>query len=369
MCNFNLPMPSVGQRNQPQRPAAPEPTYSPATWGFTPVSMAAGNLLRRNQLPSGMPSFSDTFTQLFRGGQGGNAALWAAVIYNMFNPTRPAPLPWPPAGGGGQPPGQPPQPQDPRMPSWGGWAWGNVPVDNVIRAGFDWFEVGYPESVSAADYARMRNAGVTPFAYINLGEMHPDHRGISGYNGPILRQNGDWGTSLVDVTHQSWQDWLVRRANEAYDRGARGIKWDVATPDVPPGRSRADVNAAIASVMQRIRGAHPDMRFVYNQGFEFANAYPQYVNGVQAEGLFSASSWPAAYLKPWEDPWYWGPQYQQVKQISQRGTPIFVAEYADPFSGRAQELYNAILGQGFVPYITSENWQARGRGYNINPGW
>lgn len=369
MCSTNMPS-TQSQSNQPQMPRVAEPRYSPATWGFTPVSMAAGNLLRRTA-PQQM-NYGDTFSNLFKSG---NSAMWASAIYQMFNPQAAPRYPAPPLGGGQQPGGGPPNSQipgggsQPSRPSWGGWAWGNVPVDNVIRAGFDWFEVGYPETISSAEYARMRNAGVTPFAYINLGEMHPDHRGVSGYSGPILRQNGDWGTSLVDVTHQSWQNWLYNRAMEAYNRGARGIKWDVATPDVPPGRTRADVNQAIASVMQRIRSNAPDMQFVFNQGFDFAKAYPQYVNGIQTEGLFSASSYPDAYLAPWKDPWYWGPQYNDIKDLAARGVPVFVAEYADPWSSRGQELYNAIQSQGFIPYITSENWQTRGRGYNINPGW
>jgi hypothetical protein len=253
------------------------------------------------------------------------------------------------------------------MPSFGGWAWGNVPADAVARAGFDWFETGYPGDTQTNDI--LRNAGVRPFAYINLGELVPDLRDVSGYNGPILRQNADWGTGLVDVTNQSWQDWLVRRADDAYKSGSRGIKWDVATPDVPPGKTRGDVNDAIASVMARVRQQHPDMKLIYNQGFEFALAYPQFVDGVETEGLFSASSYPAAWLQPWNDPFYWGPQFDQAKQLHERGIPVIVAEYEDPSSQRAKDLYAAITAQGFVPYITSVQWNIRGWGLNIPAGW
>jgi hypothetical protein len=255
-----------------------------------------------------------------------------------------------------------------RMPSWGGWAWGGVPAEAVAAAGFDWFETGYAGDDPRANEI-LANAGVRPFAYINLGELHDDLRGASGYSGPILRTNADWGTHLVDVTHPSWQDWLVRRADEAYRTGSRGIKWDVATPDVPPGKTRADVNGAIASVMRRILEQHPDMKFVFNQGFDFAEAYPQYAHGVQTEGLFSAASYPQAYLRPWDDPFYWGPQFEQAKRLQQRGVPIIIAEYTDPFGARARELYDAITAQGFVPYITDEHWQARGWGYHVDPGW
>ena len=253
------------------------------------------------------------------------------------------------------------------MPSWGGWAWGGTPADEIARAGFEWFETGYPGDTHTNDV--LTAARVRPFAYVNLGELHDDLRGAAAYDGPILRTNGDWGTFLVDVTNQSWQDWLVRRADEAYRTGSRGIKWDVATPDVPLGKTRGDVNDAIASVMQRIRQQHPELKFVFNQGFDFALAYPQFADGVETEGLFSTSSYSAAYLKPWEDPWYWGPQYQQAKQLHDRGVVIIDAEYTDPFSQGARELYGAITAQGFVPYITNETWNIRGWGYNVNPGW
>jgi endo-alpha-1,4-polygalactosaminidase (GH114 family) len=255
-------------------------------------------------------------------------------------------------------------------PSWGGWAWGNVPAEAVVGAGFDWFETGYPGDTRTNEI--LSNGGVRPFAYINLGELHDDLRGAAGYTGAILRTNGDWGTHLVDVTDQSWQDWLVRRADEAYQSGSRGVKWDVANPDVPPGKTRGQVNDAMASVMARIRQQHPDMKFVVNQGFEFALAYPQFVDGVQTEGLFSAASYPSAYLHPWDDPWYWGPQFNQAKELQQKGIPIFIAEYvgADELWGqRANELYDAIVAHDFVPYITTDHWNVRGRALGINPGW
>jgi hypothetical protein len=252
-------------------------------------------------------------------------------------------------------------------PSFGGWAWGGVPADAVAKAGFDWFETGYPGDTQSNQI--LRDAGVRPFAYINLSEIVSDLQAQSGYNGPILGTNGDWGTLLVDVTNQSWQDWLVRRANYAYDTGSRGIKWDVAEPTVPSGKTRDDVSSAMASVMARVRSAHPDMKFIFNQGVSFALAYPQFVDGLETEGLFSAASYPSAWLAPWNDPFYWGPQYDKAKQIRARGTPVFCAEYEDPTSQRAKDLYGAITAAGFVPYITSVQWNIRGWGLNVPPGW
>ena len=190
------------------------------------------------------------------------------------------------AGGGGAFQGD-----DSQMPSWGGWAWGNVPAEAVARAGFDWFETGYPGDTRTNEI--LAGGGVRPFAYINLGELHDDLRDASGYSGPILRTNGDWGTYLVDVTRP-----LL--AGLARPPCRRGVPHRFAWREVGRGDARraararraADVNDAIASVMQRILPQHPDLKFVFNQGFDFALAYPQFVHGVQTEGLFSASSYP-----------------------------------------------------------------------------
>jgi polysaccharide biosynthesis protein PelA len=256
---------------------------------------------------------------------------------------------------------------DSPMPSFGGWGAEPLPAEAVARAGFEWFETGYPGDARTNEI--LANAGVRPFAYVNLSELDGALWEASGYAGDVLRTNGDWGLEVIDVTHPSWQDWLVRRADEAYRTGSRGIKWDAATPEVPPGKTRADVNDAIASAMRRILEQHPDLKFIFNQGFDFAEAYPELVHGMETEGLFSTSSFPEAYLEPWKDPWYWGPQFEKMKALKERGIPVFVAEYADPFGGRARELYDAITASGFVPYITSEAWNARGRGYGVEPGW
>ena len=152
------------------------------------------------------------------------------------------------------------------------------------------------------------------------------------------------------MTHPSWQDWLVRRADEAYRSGSRGIKWDVATPDVPPGKTRADVNDAIASVMQRILEQHPDMKFVFNQGFEFALAYPQFVHGDRDRGalLRLELSRPRTSSRG-RTRGTGGRSSQQVKALRERGIPVFVAEYADPFSQRGARAVRRDHGAGVRP--------------------
>src|SRR5262245_35172949 len=77
-------------------------------------------------------------------------------------------------GGGGGGGGAAFQGDGAQTPSWGGWAWGNVPAEAVVAAGFDWFETGYPADDMRGVNETLANGGVRPFAYINLGELHAD---------------------------------------------------------------------------------------------------------------------------------------------------------------------------------------------------
>jgi len=169
-----------------------------------------------------------------------------------------------------------------------------VPAAAAAAAGFDWFETGYPDGAVGGPMtqtnATLAAAGVRPFAYINLGELAPSLAGIAKYTGQVLAHNSQWNTDSVDVTDPSWQRWIVARADEAYAEGSRGVKWDVGTPTIPPGKTRADVNAAIATMMSNIRANHPDLRFIFNQGESFMLAYPDLADALENEGLMSVAA-------------------------------------------------------------------------------
>jgi len=247
--------------------------------------------------------------------------------------------------------------------NWGGWAWGNVPINSIAQAGFQSFEVGWSDSVTAEQVDYLKRSGVTPYAYINLGEQDPNLP--TGYNGPILRQNGEWGTQLVDVTNASWQAFITRRVGEAYAKGITGIKFDVAEPDVPPGMTRQQVTESLANLLRSLKQRYSGLSIVLNQGFSLAIAHPELIDGIQTEGMFSGSN-----MQPWNTSgFWWKDQYDQLKYLQGLGIPIIIAEYADPTSRYGQQLQQAIEAQGFIPYITSSNWQTRGSTIGVNAGW
>ncbi len=55
----------------------------------------------------------------------------------------------------------------------------------------------------------LADAGVRPFAYLDLSELDDGLADEAGYAGPVLRTNGDWTLKVVDVTDPSWQRYHV----------------------------------------------------------------------------------------------------------------------------------------------------------------
>lgn len=272
----------------------------------------------------------------------------------------------PPSGGGGFPTTTGAYRISGEMPSWGGWAWGSAPGARAAAAGFDWFEYGYPDRWNDQAVRELSQGGVRPFAYINLGEAHPSLFSQIGWQDSMgwgeYSTYGARNQPMADLTDPRWQDWLVRRAGQAYQQGARGIKWDVAEPSIRPGKTRAQVNEGIRTVLDRINQQYPGMYHVLNQGWSFANAYPQYVSGMQTESVINNGSWGAQQVA----------QAQALK--AKYNIPTFVAQYADPYSSTARNYYNQIVNWGLVPYIvgtdsSGHHWTTPGWGYNISPGW
>lgn len=264
-------------------------------------------------------------------------------------------------------------------PSFGSWAWGAPDVNAVVHAGFKWFESGYPGTLSASDNAFLTSNGTVPFAYINMSEVPADTylQGQIGsfWSSIALCTNSSWNTTVVDVRDPRWQDWLVRRANDAYALGNRGIKWDVAGVETLcnnwSGSATEPQQAvdAMASVLATLKAQHPDMKFIVNQGFALAEQHPELVDGFELENMInyadanSGDTWAAEMIA-------------RVGSIHTNShIPILDLEYMDLFGctdtscAYANQLYSQIVGLDWVPYITVVHMDVQGRGLGITPPW
>jgi hypothetical protein len=263
------------------------------------------------------------------------------------------------------------------LPIYGIWGNSQPPAALAAAAGFDWFETGYPDQGwNASVNATLRAGNCVPLAYIDVSEWDPSIADKIMYDGPFLGAGGG-SNRKVDVTHPSWRSWILRRVDQAMAEGSGGIKWDVADPDASDNninatKTRQQVNDTLASIYSEVRARYPSIVMVQNQGFKFAQYvnpnYSLYMDGMTTEGLFANS---AFYLHPWDDPDYWGPQYNNMRTLQNGGIPaIDITKFVDPYSQAAGDIYDASTAKNFVPYILNDSlFQQKGRALYIPPDW
>ena len=129
--------------------------------------------------------------------------------------------------------------------------------------------------------------------------------------------------------------------------------------------TRQQVTESLANLLRNLKSRYSGLQIVLNQGFSLAMAHPELVDAIQTEGMFSGSN-----MQPWNTSgFWWKEQYDDMKYLQSLGIPVIIAEYTDPNSSYGQQLFQAIQAQGFIPYITSENWQTRGATIGVNAGW
>ncbi|MBS2031281.1 MAG: hypothetical protein JST54_25505 [Deltaproteobacteria bacterium] len=270
----------------------------------------------------------------------------------------------------------------PSNPSFAAWAWSTPDVNAVVHAGFNWFESGYPGTLSATDNQYLSDHGTVPFAYINMSEVPNDDSFLQGQIGSFwssisLCANTSWNTTVVDVRDARWQDWLIRRANDAYSLGNRGIKWDVAGVEslcnswsgAGGATAQQQAIAAMASVLATLKSQHPDFRFIVNQGFGIQAAHPELIDAFELENMIN-------YLDANPGDQWANDMIAQVSAIHESAhIPILNLEYYDLFGcsdttcSLANQIYNQVVALDWVPYITVVDMNVQGHGLGITPPW
>jgi hypothetical protein len=278
---------------------------------------------------------------------------------------------------GGTPPPTGPQP-------YAQWANGTPEISQAVRAGWKWYNTGYPGTASSSSNSTLLAGGVTPIAYINSTGVARDDASLvsqinqyfpgTDYHAIVLCSEAGWPVDDIDITDSRWQNWLIARAEYAYSLGNRGVFWDQArVENVCNGyggnttKQQAAIQALV-NVTATLKARHPDMIFVVNQGFGVANANPSQIAGLTEENLLNY-----LYEHP-GDSWAQG-EINACNALQARGVEIIDLEYIDLMGcgnttcSEATQLINQAHGYNWAPYVTNQAMNIEGRGYGIMPPW
>lgn len=213
--------------------------------------------------------------------------------------------------------------------------------------------------------AEGRARGHTHLAYVSTVEAAPNspaaesarRRGI-----PALGTNADWKSTVLDVTHAAWEEWLVEDvARPAIEKGYDGVFLDtldsVSRIVTKRPASAAACHEVLVRAIRRIHERFPGKRIVLNRGFPLFDDVADVIDGVLIEGLYQTWS---PQKKAFEAVSTEGTEWlgKHIAKIQSRNLPVFVVDYVSPTDPKlALETARRIAARGCIPFISTPDLQ------------
>lgn len=239
----------------------------------------------------------------------------------------------------------------------------DLPVDE-LRA----FDIVVVEPDHGFDPKAYRTGLSELFAYVSLGEVDPKR--AYGKDMPPFWFNGDnaaWGARVVDQTQPEWPRFVVERiVTPLWERGYRGLFLDTLdsyqiVAKKPEERHRQE--QGLATVIRAIKQAYPELRLIFNRGFEILPEVHRDAFAVAVESLYQG--WDQAEARYGEisetdRDWLLG----QLRVVTaEYHLPVIAIDYV-PLAQRAlaRQTAKKIKALGYIPWVSTPALDALGVG-------
>jgi hypothetical protein len=205
-------------------------------------------------------------------------------------------------------------------------------------------------------------------AYVALGEVQPSR----GYAAKIpatwlVGENKDWGSRLIDQSRPEWPRFFTDSViAPLWDKGYRTFFLDTLdsyhlfakTPE-----TRAIQEAGMVAVMEALATRYPDIKLIFNRGFEILPQTHKRVEMVVAESLFQGFDAGKGQYKvvPAEDREWLTGQLRRANEAYQ--LPVVVIDYVPPAERElARATAKRIKDAGFTPWVATPDLASLGVG-------
>ncbi|MBI5855777.1 MAG: bifunctional glycoside hydrolase 114/ polysaccharide deacetylase family protein [Nitrospirae bacterium] len=229
-----------------------------------------------------------------------------------------------------------------------------LPVDE-LRA----FDVVVVEPDHGFDPTTYRTSTSELFAYVSLGEVEPKRP--YGKDMPQAWFNGTntaWGAHVVDQTQPEWPAFVVERiVAPLWARGYRGLFLDTLDSyqlAVEKPEARRLQEQGLAAVIRAIKKTYPELRLIFNRGFEILPDVHREAFAVAVESLYQ--EWDQAQkqygeVSQSERDWILG----QLKTVtSQYHLPVIVIDYVPPAQrDLARRTAKKVKDLGYIPWVST----------------
>lgn len=238
----------------------------------------------------------------------------------------------------------------------------NPPLDQLQA--FD-IVVVEPDAVGAAP-SSYRSAHSALFAYISVGEVHPDRSYYRKIDPAwLIGDNPAWKSRLVDLADPGWRAFFLDRVVEPlWAAGYRGFFLDTLDSYqlVQDKQRHPALQAGLVEVIRSIKQRHPDARLVLNRGFEILDQIKELTLAVAAESLFqNFDPSTGAYGEVKESDRQW--LLERFAEVRRAGLPVIAIDYVDPKDrDLARKTAEKIMSFGFTPWVTDKDLASLGVG-------
>lgn len=249
------------------------------------------------------------------------------------------------------------------MPSFAFFYSEQAPWDQLQA--FDWAVVD-PDHVPEGGAPAMAQTRVA--AYVSVGEIHPS-RSYAALIPAHWRHgmNRIWGSLLIDQAQPAWPAFFADHViDPLWQRGFRAFFLDTLDAYhlyalTPEERQRQE--AGLVAVVREVVRRHPDVRFIYNRGFEILEPTRSHVVAVAAESLyerFDASAGVYERVPAADRAWL----LEQLNRVRREfHLPVIAIDYVAP---QRRELARATARRieelGIIPWVTTPDHATMGVG-------
>ena len=205
-------------------------------------------------------------------------------------------------------------------------------------------------------------------AYVAVGEVQPSRDYATTIPASwLVGENKDWGSRLVDQSRPEWPKFFTESVvTPLWNKGYRTFFLDTLdsyhlfakTPE-----TRARQEAGMVAVIQAVTARHPDIKLIFNRGFEILPLTHQRVEMVVAESLFQGfDAGKGSYkLVPSKDREWLTAQLRRITK--EYRLPVVVIDYVPPTERElARATAKRIKDVGFTPWVATPDLASLGVG-------
>jgi uncharacterized protein (TIGR01370 family) len=230
------------------------------------------------------------------------------------------------------------------------------------------FDIVVVEPGHVPDPKRVAGPATAVYAYAAVGEVLPSRAWFKDLPAAWrIGTNPAWGSVVVDQAQPEWPAFFADRViRPLWDAGYRGFFLDtldsyhlVAKTDAERSRQEAGMVRLVETLRQRF----PEVKLIFNRGFEILPRVHREVTAVAAESVFRG--WDASTRTYREVPendrkWLLG-QLSRVRD--EYRLPVIAIDYVAPAERElARRTAQAIKALGFVPWVATPELDSMGVG-------